>query len=157
MACGDLAFYYDGTSVFDWAIRKRTGSRISHVEVEVENGLWIGALTRGVDIHPTPAASNVKIWHSDAVSTSPKLSDGLKFLHTAVDNKYKYGAIDIFNQLLSLVKPDGIFLDSPTLFDCSHLAADFLITVDYPLPAELKLNPELVTPGSLARALGIDL
>lgn len=152
MAAGDIIFVRGGKSFVDRAIMWRTKSLYVHVAVEVEDGKVVEAVHTGVRLGNGYAEDQIVRFHDAAIPSSPRFRNSLRWLKGQVGETY--GFIDIINQAISFFWPKGIFLSSPTMMDCSDLAVRFLDVNDYPLPDEIKLYPQLVSPGDLLRALG---
>lgn len=152
MAAGDLYFFHGTWSSLDSiAIQLWTWGPRVHVEAEVEDGLFVGALSNGVSIHPLHRAP-YDVFHSDLITTSPYLVDGLTFLRNQVGDPYGWG--DIIDDVTVKFLPRKFLIRDRHAFDCSDLIVRFLQVVKYPLlPQKMYETPEIVSPNSLFRAL----
>ncbi|MGZ6281696.1 MAG: hypothetical protein ACXWQ5_00115 [Ktedonobacterales bacterium] len=151
MAIGDIIFVKGGTSPVDQAIMWRTKSPFVHVAVEIEDGKVVEAVHTGVRIGNGYAADQIVRFHDPAIASSSHFNHALGWLKGQVGETY--GFVDILNQAISFFWPKGIFLASPTMMDCSDLTVRFLDLCDYPLPDDIKLNPQMVSPGELYKVL----
>lgn len=155
---GDLVFFAGNPhNPVDLAIMLKTGGNLTHVEcvyrvAPTGQVLTIGALSSGVTLHPLPALG---IPAATAAHTSPaRLPGALAWLRGQVGQPYSWN--DIADQALTLLDPDAPVV-SDGHYDCSHLAAVFLTHAGYPLPPALLARPELISPVSLARAVGLSV
>lgn len=154
MSAGDLLFYRGDGSLFDQLIQWRTRGPFTHVEVDVGGGQSIGALSAGVTRHVISTGRRTPDVAPTSVKCLPdRLPMALDWLAQQV--KQPYGWWDIADDGLSLALPHGPFVVVSRHYDCSDLSARFLWVAGYPLPADLIDAPQLVSPNSLARALGI--
>lgn len=159
---GDLVFYIgDPANLVDDAIMVRTGGRFVHVEVVYDapgasspaSSLprTIGALASGVTLHPLPAQGIPALTSAHLLSSPARLEAALSWLRGQVGQPYGWECIA--DQGLALV-PGAPQLPAIHL-DCSALAADFLTRAGYPFPAHAPGPLALVSPVSLARAVGL--
>jgi len=147
---GDLLFYVGHGSLASRLIQWWTRGPYVHVEIAVSPTEAIGALTTGIDAHSTKPG--YVLLPTSRVLASRALADGLEWLSR--QKGHAYGWPDIGDDVMARVFPKhGLFLVDPHAFDCSHLAADFLLHADYPHAADLFPDPEIVTPNSLMCAL----
>lgn len=154
MATGDVIFFRaEPGSVVDRVIAWRTGGPFVHCEIDAGDGTSVGALARGVVRHPLPAGRGAVTAPTGKDCVPSRLGEALAWLLAHVGDEY--GWDDIAAQALSIVFPRGPFLTRTRRMDCSDLAGRFLWAAGYPLPPRLLDAPELVSPNSLARALGV--
>lgn len=157
-APGDLLFFKgDPKNPIDRVIMRRTGSHWVHVGVVIEHRLMLSARADGVKIEPLPNGALLYV----ANGSLSHREEALRWLLQQAGDGYGFG--DIFNQALLWLSAHHPWFDLPTLDfarrrDCSHLVYDFLRVGGYPFGPQAHiqlLQPERVTPGMLAAALGI--
>lgn len=146
---GDMLFFTGGSKISDRLIMWRTHGQFVHVEIDMGDGTSIGALTRGVTRHSTPA--NPLLIQTSRYLMTSLLPRGVDYLDRMLNRQY--GWVDIVDNVLSLVMPNGPFLISSNAVDCSQLAVNFLIIAGYPVPLATIMHAELVSPNDIARFL----
>lgn len=120
-----------------------------HVEVVADDRTSYAALGHaGVVRHPIPRPAAVRT----PVFPAELLPRGFAWLERQCGLPYSYLAIatDALRMLLPVRSP---FLVAPSAYDCSKLAAMFLIQAGVTLPDDLFAAPALASPNSLYRAL----
>lgn len=150
---GDLLFFRSHGGLFDDAITLATGKPYTHVEIQVSDTESIGALTEGVVRHAIPAGADVA--HVAAQIAPARLAEGLAWLARQVG--HRYGWADITDDAEQLVAgKNAPVVIKPGEMCCSDLATRYLLHCGYEgLPDALFDQPELVSPHTLASALGL--
>lgn len=158
---GDIIFVRPDPG--DWAgqlVARGTGGPYSHCQVRISRYEVVEALGRGVTrstLAAEPDAADVA-----AVGGAMAFTDqahALSWLLNQVDDAYS--GWDIAADVVQALLPRALgsrtpFLIAPHAFDCSQLAADFLIEAAYRwLPDDILLDTARCSPNSLARALGV--
>lgn len=155
MAAGDVVLFgARRASLYDRLIAWRTGGPWVHVEVDLGDGTSVGALARGVVRHRLPQGRRCVLVATSTHCDPARLPAAIAWLEAHVGDAY--GWDDIAAQALTLVFPRVPYLTQPLHMDCSDLTCRFLFAAGYPLPDALLDAPELVSPSSLARALGVE-
>ena len=153
MQQGDVLFYRSAGTLLERLIEWRTHGPFVHCEIAWTNGTAIGAQSQtGVTQHAMlpPAA----VWSPASHWNSQGMHDAFAFLTAAVQGHDTYGYFDLLDDALPGWWP--IILEGAHAFDCSHLAAQYLIWGGLAdLLGPLADRPALVTPNALARALGV--
>ncbi len=148
---GDICFYTDndfGAKIIQW----RTRGPYDHVCVDIGNGHVIEAKWPevSVDILGSPSKIFTPLLPSEHVET------GMRWLETTVGDKYDL--LDIAANIFSFMLPTTKIIHAPTAFICSELTAYYLYYAGYTFPAGFfpdERSMSLVTPNSLARAVGV--
>jgi hypothetical protein len=148
---GDLLFYTP-TNLVEKIIAWWTHGPFCHVAVDMGDGTKIEADLRGI----------VRVsFNEDTIparwtpAPTENVEPGLVWLKQQLGNPY--GGEDIINQVIRLMG-FKFYLGEPKRYDCSDLAADYLVHSDLGwLLGPFRDRLHLVTPNDLARLLGVHL
>lgn len=147
---GDILFYGSGNgSLEDQVIAAWTNSPYVHVAVAVSDTEMVQALSGGVNKAPihTPDA----MWSYQEHIAGGNLQRGIEWIKAQVGSSY--GFIDIFDAVVERFEK-GVTLVGDH-YDCSALAAEFLIQCG-DVPEMLNVtNPHTITPADLAKLLNV--
>jgi hypothetical protein len=158
---GDIVFVRPDPR--DWAgavVARLTGGPYAHVQIRLNHYEVVEALSRGVvrdALAAEPDAADVAAVGGGLESA--RLAHALTWLLAQVGAEYS--GWDIAADALKALLPRTLgartpFLVAPRTFDCSQLAAEFLMQAGYEwLPDAITLDPARVSPNDLARALGV--
>ena len=148
MAKGDVLFYHGDNDLQSRIIRRWTNGPYSHVEIDIGDGLAIGAWTTGINKHPL--VSPTLLIQTSLKMENIRLEAALIWLNRQVGEKY--GWVDNLNSGLQKFLPNGPFLQIGHQYNCSDLATRFLWIAGYPLDGDF-LDSDTVNPSELAKAL----
>jgi len=152
---GDLLFYTHGESaITDKAISTWTGSDIVHVAIAESALIKVDAFSHGViksPINYNTVAFSYYLHESANPLVTENISRAMLWLESQVGQMYGYG--DIVNAVLSKLE-HGFTVDIGDNYDCSGLAAEFLIKCGG-TPVSDIANPHNITPVQLAQVLGV--
>jgi hypothetical protein len=142
-------------------VAQATGGPYCHVQVRLSQYEVVEALTRhGVardtlESEPDPA-DVAAVGGGLAVE---RVAHALTWLLAQVGQDY--GWLDILGDAVGVLLPRRVgsrtpLLVAPSRYDCSDLAARFLLLAGYEwLPDEIAMDTSRVSPNALARALGV--
>lgn len=145
---GDLLLYVSDGSIPDRIVARVTDGPYVHVEVDMGDGTAIGALAAGVSRHPlvTPAG------RVPMAPNLPELPAGLAWLAAQVTAHDEYGWADLADAIPNV----PILVSDPDGFDCSHLAAAFILHAGGAAWLGTFADaPGRVSPNDLARLAGL--
>jgi hypothetical protein len=145
---GDILLYRVHGRVTDWFIERFTKGPFCHVEIDIGDGIAIGAHTDGVKRRPY--ADESKFARFSPVSD--QIEKGIKFLEGEVGNGY--GFIDITNQVLK-VFGSPVCIAARNQYDCSDLVTRYILITECLDLGEVGEEPHLVTPNDIGRACGL--
>lgn len=149
MARGDILFYLRGTAPSDRLVSWYTGSPFVHVEIDVGDDQSIGAHTIGILQHAV--VETPYRWSARAPLVN--LDDATSWLAEMVGQGY--GWSDIATAALAPLKLN-FYTVAVMRYHCSALATQFLVYAGgRTVLGTLADQPHRVTPGMLARQLGV--
>ena len=156
MARGDLLFYIgQSTYLPDRIIRWWTDSPFTHVAIDVGDGQLIHATGTGIVKQAQYPAPHVRWRFAENVPTTDAddLDDSVRWLESTVG--YPYGYSDIQTAFFAKFRVP-FYIVQHQRFHCSALATQFLAFADgLEVLGPLATDPHRVTPGDLARQLGV--
>jgi hypothetical protein len=148
---GDLLLYTSSGSLSDRIIAWATHGPFVHVEIDLEDGNAIGALSTGITIHPyLRGQGRVEV---PIGATEKDREYGLLWALQQVNKQY--GWVDIISNGLKIL---GIPFDigETDHWDCSDFVTRYLLAARAAGPlGRLADNPGLVSPNDIARAFGV--
>jgi uncharacterized protein YycO len=152
MPTGDLLFYTSRTGkIADRTISFFTNSKFVHVAIDVGDDKKVEAMPQGIiAIHPYDPNEVAARWVYPFPEV-PSLDTAIVWVESMVGKKY--GWQDIFTQLNFLNKI--FYIIKPGTYNCSTLAANFLIRAGGANLGYYWDDPHTATPGGLARQLGV--
>lgn len=161
-ACGDIVFYRGGKDLGSRIVRWWTRGDFSHCGIVTkltDDGGYdtIEALSPGgvsVVHHACPDYSKRALTSAHISSTG--LATALAWLDKQLGQPYSY--FDIVDQPLRAIFRHGPLLITPHGYDCSDLAAHFLLVSDFeavPGQRAQLLDYETISPVELARVLQV--
>ena len=145
---GDLLLYASDGSIPDRIVASVTDGPYTHCELDMGDGTAIGAVAAGVVRHALPApAARVHL-----APNLPELAAGLAWLAAQVTAHDEYGWLDV----LDAVPHAPLVLSDPDGYDCSHLAASFILHAGGAAwLGAFADTPDRVSPNDLARLGGL--
>lgn len=155
MSYGDILFYRGNGSLASRVIELRTGGPFVHVEVDIGGDSAIGALTSGVSRHTlVPLTESTDVFAVSRYASPGGLHRAVSWL--AVQVGAPYGWVDILDA--GLPSWWHVLLVGRRAFDCSHLAAQYLITAGLgDLLGTFASTPQAISPNDLARLLHVPM
>lgn len=157
MAAGDILLYSGHGALYERLIERATGGPYCHVEIDLGDGSSIGALSQGIVRRPLPAPTAVAPVGTPLAQRDPqRFALAVAWLAGQVGRRYSW--LDIAGDALKALLPARLgsttpFLVLPSAYDCSALAATFLVLAGEELPPALVTDLARVSPNDLARAL----
>lgn len=147
---GDILFYKSSGDLFDRLVAWRTGGPYVHVEVEVEDGVAVGALNTGVSKHPV-VPTDVR-YPTAQRAPSRLVTQAIGAVVACVTDEYAWE--DIADAALPRGWP--VLFHGAKEYDCSHLVAVYMVDCGLGrLLGNLRTTPQSVSPNDIARACSI--
>ena len=152
---GDILFYRSTGTLLNRLIAWWTHSSYVHCGVDIGDGTTIEAVLNGVwkrRIGQREPSVNWSYTHHCTNCDPKDLFNAVAWLHTMVGKHY--GVTDIINAAFMKVFT-SFYLVTPLHYDCSALCTQFLIEAGGIDLGDLGTDPHKVTPGLLAKQLGV--
>lgn len=162
MAAGDLLFVRAqprraGDRLIAWWMKRGGNPPFVHVEIDLGDGSSVGAHWHGVCIRPCARTGekeeDLVRWsyraHAQEVDET-RLAAALSWARAMVGARY--GATDFLEAAFGWLP---FYLTWKRRYDCSALAAAFLVRAGGLPLGPFEDDPHLATPGALAKQLGV--
>ncbi len=149
---GDILLYKESPhNLVDEAIELVTCSQYVHIAIAVSDHQKIEALSGGVIVSPLANTHPASVWSYMATIKDydrNSLNMAVYWLQSMIGQPY--GFADDFNAVLEALN-FNMSLDAGNHFDCSSLAAEFLMKAGGVPRLQNVTDPHRVTPGLLER------
>jgi len=153
---GDICFY-SNTSWFSRVIQWVTRSPYNHVAIDMGDDVGVFAAdTQGVKVYPIDTPT-VRV-HTSLLLNAERMDKALAWAFTQTGKRYDYTDMVMNGVVLVTAFFHIPFTPpfTPQAYDCSELAATYLVNAGYPFHADFlrdALSLQVVNPGSLYRGL----
>ena len=155
---GDILLFSSNHGLFDALIKRFTGGRFTHAEIDLGDGTWVGEHSNGLVRHKAgPVDARITI--SSFVS-SADLEEGMAWVEEQIKaagdpEAREYGVFSILSDALKILGLN-FALSRTGEWDCSEFACYYLHYA-HAASALGKLRDDCVhvSPNDLARAFGV--
>lgn len=154
VARGDIVLF-SSDGIFDWAIKRFTGGRFTHVEIDMGDGTFVGEHSNGLVRHKAgPFAARISV-----MPPGKNLDDGMAWVEEQIKaagnpEVREYGIFSIIDDAFKILGWN-FALAKTGEWDCSEFVCYFLNHAHNTELGNMADDCVHVSPNDIARAFGV--